>query len=195
MAKVLGPIHFWQFNKIQQQEQLTQNILAAFPEEADAINAYLDENYGTLPEGDLADIIDHGNIHAWLNSYVVAVEKRLAYTISELSKDGSKKQKALDAAYAAGEADKVDADSTAKDAFQDLNDVLLDGMPCDNVNAVRSSENGVTWERVLDLRSDIYSELNANPELFDEVRDSFIRGMLSDTGLAYNRSGVVFSIS
>ena len=41
--------------------------------------ADIDEKFGSLPEGDLGNIIDTTNIHGWLQDKIAIVERRLAY--------------------------------------------------------------------------------------------------------------------
>lgn len=41
--------------------------------------AYIDEKFGSLPEGDLGNIIDTTNIHGWLQDKIAIIEKIEAY--------------------------------------------------------------------------------------------------------------------
>ena len=41
--------------------------------------ADIDEKFGSLPEGDIGNIIDPTNIHGWLQDKIAIVEIRLAY--------------------------------------------------------------------------------------------------------------------
>ncbi|MDO4619440.1 MAG: hypothetical protein Q4B09_02355 [Lachnospiraceae bacterium] len=194
MSAFLGPIHFWLYNKVQLQDQLTETLLSAFPEQRDAIAAQLDAEFGALPAGDLGDIIDESNIHGWLQTQVTRVENRLALAVSRLAADENSRQTLFAAAHTAGAAHKLDA-VTPEDAFQNLQNVLLDGMPCDHVNAVVPGiSDSFCWERINDLHSSYYTQFGADPVLFDEIRDAWVNGMLEGTGLSYRRDGMKFSI-
>ena len=65
MSAILGPIHHWLFRKIKIQNDLTNAIIdvAKDKELNVAPLADIDEKFGSLPEGDLGNIIDPTNIH------------------------------------------------------------------------------------------------------------------------------------
>lgn len=194
MSAFLGPIHFWLYHKVQLQEQLTETLLAAFPAQQGQLKTTLDEKYGVLPTGNLADIINETNIHGWLQEQVDRAEKRLAHTVSSLAVDRKSKQKLIDAAFQAGQEAKLST-STPEETFKALQDVLLDGMPCDHVNALRFSDtDSVQWERVNDLHSNYYTNIGADPSLFDTIRDAWVNGMLGGTQFRYQRDGCIFSL-
>ena len=46
--------------------------------------ADIDEKFGSLPEGDLENIIDPTNIHGWLQDKIAIVERRIAYFAKNL---------------------------------------------------------------------------------------------------------------
>ncbi len=191
MSAFLGPIHHWLYHKINLQEGLTRSLLNAFPEQKDSVLADLDAVCGTPAQGDLAAIIDGSNIHGWLQGQVTVVEDRLARAAGQLAED---RQALLDAAFAAGTETPLTA-ASAQEAYQALQDVLLDGMPCDMVNALRDqSEHAVRWERVRDLHSHFWIENGADPLLFDEIRTAWVSGMLQGSGIAYVQDGSMFCL-
>ena len=87
MSAILGPIHHWLFRKIKIQNDLTNAVIAAAKEKElnVALLADIDEKFGSLPEGDLGNIIDPTNIHGWLQDKIAIVERRLAYVTKTLT--------------------------------------------------------------------------------------------------------------
>ena len=66
MSAFLAPIHNWLYNKIKFQDELVKYI-TEFVErkgyEAELLSQ-MDQRYGVLESGELADIIDENDIHA-----------------------------------------------------------------------------------------------------------------------------------
>ena len=64
MSAFLGPIHHWLYNKIKTQDELT-NLYLDYASKQGLSNLAADVNakYGSMPQGDLADLIDEDNIH------------------------------------------------------------------------------------------------------------------------------------
>ena len=79
MSAILGPIHHWLFRKIQFQDALTGEILRKAKEKGyDGEKLSRVDEMGTLPQGELGNIIDSANIHGWLQGKIALVERRLA---------------------------------------------------------------------------------------------------------------------
>ena len=68
MSLFLGPVHFWLYDKIKNQEALTSSIAEHFDKGAEYTKQLL-----PLEEG-----IDEGNIHGWLQSQITDAETRYA---------------------------------------------------------------------------------------------------------------------
>ena len=78
MSATLGPIHFWLYAKIGNQEQLTREIANAAVGSGwiDTAEPYVK----TLPP--LESVIDEGNIHGWLQDQITDAETRYAALVS-----------------------------------------------------------------------------------------------------------------
>ena len=72
MSLFLGPVHFWLYDKIKNQEALTSLIAEHFGKGA--------EYTKQLPP--LEEVIDEGNIHGWLQSQITDAETRYASLVS-----------------------------------------------------------------------------------------------------------------
>ena len=82
------------------------------------------------------------------------------------------------AAYDFGASQNLSA-ATAPEAFHRLDDLLLDGMPCDQVNRVRESDdNRIAWDRTMDLHSDFWQ---GRGDLYYALRQSLVEGILAGT--------------
>ena len=81
MSAFLGPIHFWLYNKIGNQELLTKEIAALAAENSWIPDA--DSYTKTLPP--LETVIDEGNIHGWLQAQITDAETRYARLVPILT--------------------------------------------------------------------------------------------------------------
>ncbi len=189
MSKFLGPIHFWLYRKIQLQEGLT-----------DAIVAYGKENnWNVLSDSALADdvkpvempeldaVVDGANIHGWLQARIGSAEDRSARIVTAvLSEDASRIDGLKQAAKAFGQQNKAEV-KDAEEAYQLLNDSLLDGMPCDNVNQLtEKSADRVCWTRVMDVHGGSYSALGKDDAVYYALREAMVSGILEGTGYTYS---------
>lgn len=199
MSAFLGPIHFWLFKKIQFQDQLCRDILAGMrdQEEAARIGAQMDKTFGRLPEGELEELIDTGNIHGWLQSQIGVVERRFAYLVTEAKRSKASDMEELRSlAKKAGEAARpVEKGSSCRDAFSAIDALLLNGMPCDRVNVVTKDEDGrFSWELASDIHGPFWMEVGGDPADYYAIREALFDGMLADTGLHIDVSGMDYAI-
>ena len=74
MSAFLGPIHFWLYHKIGNQELLTKEIAASAVSNGWILDT--DSYTKTLPP--LETVIDEGNIHGWLQAQITDAETRYA---------------------------------------------------------------------------------------------------------------------
>ncbi len=152
MSRFLGPIHHWLYNKINLHEELEKDLISAFEEmygeEVSNITKKNREQYGELlPNKPLEEIIDTDNIHGWLQNKINIVETRQANILGDLFD----KYKA-DGVILANSIYEKHGTLCGKDAngkynlnvaaniYKTLNDYILDGMPCDNVNNITKNE-------------------------------------------------------
>ncbi|MCR5175740.1 MAG: hypothetical protein K6C05_02700 [Anaerovibrio sp.] len=179
MSMFLGPIHFWLYNKIDNQEKLTKRV------------ADLAVNNGWLSDGDkytydlpeLADAIDASNIHGWLQAKIVDAESRFAQMITDiLSADGTRIDSICAAAVDFGKGAAIVMESSAMEAYKAFEDFFLNGMPCDRVNVLTDqTESSVSWEMAEDIHAASWPK--GDTSVYYHLKKAVMDGMLSDTGL------------
>ncbi len=189
MSKFLGPIHFWLYHKIQLQEGMTDAIVKYGKENNWNVlaDSALSEDVKPVEMPQLDTVIDGGNIHGWLQARIGAAEDRSARLVTAiLDEDASRLDDLKKAAKAFGEANKAEVHD-AQEAYQLLNDSLLDGMPCDNVNQLtEKSEDRVCWSRVQDMHAGSYQVLGKDDAPYYALREAMVSGMLEGSGYKYS---------
>lgn len=183
MKEKLAPIHFVQHNRIRIQENLEAFLIDMFGlENLDAQS--VDIHGPRTSEEALETQIDHDHIHGWLESHLVANEKRLSRLAKEII--DSHDENALLLAHA--EYGKRLAESlrekiqfsNGEQLYGYLNAVMLDGMPCDKINEmVESGDRHLVWKSRKDLHSRYYAEQNLPESLYPRLRRSFLESFLS----------------
>lgn len=199
MSAFLGPIHHWLYNKIQLQEEMTQTILGSLSAETlEPLLVALQERFNELPEGALEDHIDVTQIHGWLQDKVTLVEKRYAFVVSYVLDHELKTMEELtnlihqlgkQKGKQKGKQTKI---ATVKQAYQLLNDMLLDGMPCDHINrVVEESDREIRFFRTQCIHAQHWDEYNQEVSVYYTLREAFIKGLLvySPVGYSVNEEG------
>ena len=157
MSAFLGPIHFWLYNKIQFQENLIDELVAYVTAKGWSDKA---DQYVSTDRRKLDEVIDEANIHGWLQSRIHDAEGRYAALVLDAAGDDGEKF----------------------DAFHRLDDLLLDGMPCDQVNRVRESDDArIAWDRTMDLHSEFWQ---GHGDRYYALRQALVDGLLSATDYA-----------
>lgn len=176
MSATLGPIHFWLYAKIGNQEQLTREIANAAVGSGwiDTAEPYVK----TLPP--LESVIDEGNIHGWLQDQITDAETRYAALVSLiLSKHEERLEQLCQAAYSFGQQHALPAKSP-EEVYKAFEDFFVNGMPCDRVNAVTDrAADHLSWEITRDIHAPYW---NGNTSPYYAIRRSVMEGMLKDTG-------------
>ncbi len=189
MSAFLGPIHVWLYNKIKIQNAMVDVILdlAEKKEYSQDLRVRTDEQYGAFPEGNLEDLIDTGNIHGWLQEKVSLVEGRMAYAVTELVKGNPDRLAEIEAAISEfGRTISADKDVTARSAYDYLENTLLNGMPCDRVNAlIEETEDKLVWRQTQDIHGSYWQQVNGDPSNYDTLREALIRGIFEDTSAEF----------
>ena len=176
MSAFLGPIHFWLYNKIGKQEELTKAI-AAYAEEKAWIE---DQKKYTKDLPALEDVIDESNIHGWLQGQIHDAETRYADLIGTVLND-ERSEEIQGIAFDFGKIYSLEPGTSPKDAYRAFEDFFVNGMPCDRVNAVVSeSEEELSWMMTQDIHAQYWQEDSASYYL---LRNAVMRGMLERTGL------------
>lgn len=182
MSMFLGPIHYWLYSKIGNQEKMTKYIAGYARQEGwiSEINSYIKK----LPP--LEDVIDESNIHAWLEAQIADAETRYAELITDILKaDSSRINKLCAAAFQFGKAHKIEAVNAAA-AYNAFDEFFVNGMPCDHVNTVtEQSEDRISWEMTQDIHARYW---NGSSKPYYAMRKSLMEGMLDGTGIVLQMS-------
>jgi len=184
MSAFLGHIHHWLYHKISRVVEREQLIYEKAEEmcgaTAEELQTQVWKIYGVpQPDAKLEDIIDHNNIHGWLQRQITIAETREAAFIKELTDTcGGAANTIVEAAYAehgslcgqhAKAQGKYDAE-TATGIYQGLNDYVLNGMPCDQGDVVTSNEaDKVAWEGAVCLQERNWAKAGVDKNLMKEL--------------------------
>ena len=191
MSAFLGPIHFWLYNKIKIQNEIVEETLDYATKSLN--NNMRDDLYNKFGDGDLKpldQVIDVTNIHGWLQERVNQVEKKLAYTVTELTKNNPENFQIIKDIFKSkgAEVSTLEKDSSLDEIYKAINDTLLDGMPCDRANSVVSQEdNEIIWKRNVCVHQQYWDDVQGDINDFYTLRDEFIEGLLSITDVKYEK--------
>ncbi len=186
MSATLGPIHQWMYDKVLTREALIKRIIDTAETNnweplvnGKPINSFTSDSFPPLDE-----VIDLSNIHSSLSGMINNVESRYAELIVGLTnKDNNRFNKILDTVHKFGQENNISREASVQEAFQAINDTLLDGMPCDRaVNVTCVEDDKVAFEQTMDLHTEYWKKYNGDGDDFYELRDAFISGMLEGSG-------------
>lgn len=190
MSKFLAPIHFKQYEKIKNQDRLVDEILKLNEEElwVSDLRTSVDQEFGSLSEKPLDEIIDETNIHGWLSDRIDLVENRLAFVVSNILKiDSGRKPIILDRMRELGAGWEIKPSMTILEVYQLIGEIFLDGMPCDRIKQVtENSEDRISWVRTSDIHSR-YWTYDLDGKIYFEIRDSFIEGLVGRGDIQYEK--------
>lgn len=193
MSAFLGPIHNWLFRKIKFQEELVQYILEFVNRKGYQVPllSQLDQKYGVLYTGELADIIDESNIHGWLQERVALVENRLAFLVTMVTDEHPERIIDIsDAVYEFGKSHAVENRVSVKEAYGYLDNLLLNGMPCDRVNDITGEDdNSISWVQTVDMHAPYWEMIHGNVEYYYTIRESLVIGVLKNSSISYKQTG------
>jgi len=197
MSLFLGKIHYLLFDKILWFGSLEDEIINLAKDTGlniDTLSKEINEKYGAkLPSEPLENMIDTSNIHGWLQGQIHSAEGRMAawttVTLSN-SKEASSKMEAMyiqQGKKAAKEVQEKKLEySTAPDIFNRINDYILDGMPCDRVNEIISSdESSHSWIRRLCVHEDIWNSEKGDVKYFYTLRGLWIKAFVETVNTAF----------
>ena len=175
MSLFLGPIHYWLYNKIGNQERLT-SVIAAKAKEKDWIT---DTDSYTKELPDLETAIDESNIHGWLQEQIIDAESRFASLVIEIKKQGINLEELESIAFDFGKENLPDLKADATEIYRHFEDFFVNGMPCDHINIVTDeSENQLSWE----MDQDIHGHYWTGGDVADyyKLRKAVMDGMLAE---------------
>ncbi|MDF2512065.1 MAG: hypothetical protein K0S04_1931 [Herbinix sp.] len=180
-------------NKIQQQQAIVDELYVLGEKNALSLETECNNNFGTFENKPLEEMIDHGNIHGWLQERVSQVEYKYAYCITKLL-EKNLELKASITDIVAGNAANLAASLKeysldAAGIFKVIEDNLLDGMPCDHANRVLSkSADKVTWIRTLCVHSNYWAEVGGDITIYYELRDAWIQALVKELGFGFEKT-------
>lgn len=186
MSLFLGKIHYWLFDKIIWFEDLEKEIIKLAKKEnmdVKELENQINSEYGNpLENKKLEEIIDTNNIHGWLQDKIHSSEGRMAAWTSKILKNNPDSLGELREIYksqaikAARKLKDHKTFTSAVDIYNSVNDFILDGMPCDNVDEIlKSGEDNVTWQKKICLHKDIWEKEDINVRVFYDLRDTWIK--------------------
>ena len=196
MSAFLGKIHFWLYHKILLHEKLIDSIVEAATAKRTSYESLLAESYAKYGEpviGPLEEHINHSNIHGWLQERIFSVEKRLAFIITQLLKQGAITVEEVSSIFyqnGAAAAKEVEAQEyTAQDLYRLIFDHMLEGMPCDRVNEVcENTEDVLSWKTTRCLHKEHWDQAGGDVSNFYNFRNSWIQGFFNGLGTNYSYS-------
>ncbi len=191
MSAFLGPIHYWLYQKIEIQSTISSKIEMFLEEKQPEATKQLDQKYGEIATGELEEMINHENIHGWLQAEIVKTESRLAAAVTTLIEMKPDSMEAIRGIfYDEGVKRGKDFSITnAKEAFKAINDTLLDGMPCDHVNEIKEQdEEHVQWVRTTDIHKPHWDEVGGDSNHYHLLREAYIKGILKESDYGYGKA-------
>lgn len=198
MSKYLAPIHNWLFNKIKIHEALEEDTITKFKNKygnsIDDIIATAYDRYGfPLDNKPLEALIDASNIHGWLQNRIEITEVRQSYILTNILNQYGNEAKVIALNIYSMQGAECGKDAAANfdvteppQIYQALNNYILDGMPCDNVNNVtfKSCEK-LIWKNTQCLHRGYWEKVGADSEFFYELRYTWIKNFIQNANEKY----------
>ncbi len=205
MSAFLAPIHYWLYNKIrhviereQRIYQAADNLCGGTAEEA---RSQAWQSYGEpLPDADLKEYIDQSNIHGWLQRQINVAETREAAFVQALvdncgdaAIDVAKKAFSEHGAHCARHADAQGKyqTSTAPGIYKAINDYYLNGMPCDQADAViENTPDKMVWESKVCLQDPNWKRAGADGKMMKSLYNEWLTAFVSilNPGFAFRQT-------
>ena len=183
----LYPIHYKMYEKILLWNELTDELAKSPLCGGQRTLSTMNAKFGQLPIGSLAQMVGESNIHDWLKSKIALVEGRLAFLVTQTKRiDPCAVSKLKERTFAFGRSKALPARLNAQEAFDLLDGRLLDGLPCETTNeVVARTESRVSWVQVEDVHSDYWARNGGDVSDYEQIKQSFVDGMLCGTGISY----------
>ncbi|MCX7771820.1 MAG: hypothetical protein N2376_01740 [Clostridia bacterium] len=188
MSATLAKIHYWLYNKIQWYEALEQDLIDwARQFDEFTLDEWIDNMYNEFgrPAGQkpLEEVVDQSNIHAWLQSRIESAELRQAFLVTKiLTVRGDRKGEIVDLYRRQGEkaaAAYPYSTNTPEELFKAMNDFILEGMPCDNVNEVtHQSDDFITWKVNECIHKPHWERVKGEVGNFYNLREEWIKAFI-----------------
>jgi hypothetical protein len=192
MSTFLGPIHYWLYNKIRLQQEIVDELYSFGEKSGIALEDECNRLYGTFENKPLEEMIDHGNIHAWLQDRVSQVEYKYAYAVTALLKNNPESYISIKNIVANNGTRLAiflkELPFDASGIYKAINDYLLDGMPCDHVNKViKQGDREVVWTKTTCVHSKYWEEVGGDINIYYELRDYWIEALVKELGFLFEK--------
>lgn len=187
MSLFLGKIHFWLYNKIIWFEQIEEAVRQWGEEQGLPMEEWTGRIFGEFgePTGGkpLEEIIDTSNIHGWLQDKIEKAELRQAALVTEILRQNSAYKEELVQIFATqgrkAASEYEEQADTPEEAFDVLNDFILEGMPCDRVNqVVSSSDSEFVWKTTRCLHKPYWERTKGDVQNYYDLREAWIRAFV-----------------
>jgi hypothetical protein len=191
MAEKFAEIHVWMFNKIRLQNQFSDEIVDCLSDnhQSDKIRKHMEEFF-PFPKGKLEEIIDYENIHQWLEKQLILTDRKLAWLINQVKDDPFTLKDLKEIFFRLGQKHRDQHQPVwlkPSYVYRTITDALTEGMPCDKANHVIShDENHLAWEVNRCMHQESWQSENANISDFYKLRESWILGLLYNSGFTYS---------
>lgn len=194
MSAFLGKIHYWLYNKILWHEDLLEEVISLASLKGvpvEEIKSSIYSKYGEPDSRPLEEVIDHGNIHGWLQARIQSVEYRIAAVITELINKHGIKVEELEEVYRRNgtkAAKMVETRITApNEVFTAVFDFMLAGMPCDRVHqTVSDTNNEFSWDTIRCLHKEYWDAVRGDVNCFYRLQDAWISGFVKAVDESYS---------
>ncbi len=195
MSAFLGPIHYWLYDKIEVEEEILNDIINLAKGKDEKVSGYVkqsEKQYGEPKIGKLEDLIDHSNIHGWLQNCIISVDTRLAFVITKLLDTNIVTIKELEEVFSKngekyGSLCKND-NMAVENIFTEIYNKLLAGMPCDRVNEViQNNKDEFIWKTTKDVHKEHWDKVGGNVIIYKKLEKAWIRTFVEtiDNNLKY----------
>lgn len=189
MSAFLAPIHYNVFNKIKNQNNILEELIDKFGNEILRTEIY--ETYGTLPQGELEDIIDHGNIHGWLQNQFIRTEKILSFLVNKLIQSGTNLDNIK--LFYENKGKEFKNLNTPIDVFNLFTSFYMDGMPCDRaITPLGFDEEKGSFVINEDLHKQYWED---DGKIYNELRNSWLKGVSSENNFNINLNGNIYEVT
>lgn len=196
MSLFLGKIHYWLFNKILWFQDLEDEVMELAKNEklnTNEINNNLNITFEEkITNKNLEEIINTENIHGWLQNRINISEGRFSYLVKEILENCDNPLKKLEVIFQekgvkdAHEINLTTKISNAKEIYTSMNNLILDGMPCDRVNEIIDLEDDfIKWKRVSCAHSSIWNSNKLDVNIFYNLRTLWIKEFIKNLNSDY----------
>lgn len=188
MSAFLAPIHYNMYEKIMKQNSINNDLIRDFGN--DELNSKIISEIGKLPEGNLEDIIDHGNIHGWLQGQIEVVESSFSLIVESLLENGLSLETLTKWFEDRGKS--LPKVNTGEEVYRGFVNSFLDGMPCDRaIQPLEFTEDSARWIQNVDVHGKYWSDGGTT---YNTLRAAWIKGLANSNDFVFNFSDGTYEV-